>query len=765
MNYNKQFLKLLDQDRNKIIYCRITALSINDDPLEIIEGRISGGSINIDGTSAVRRSCSLTMVSENVDINNYYWGYKTKFNLEIGVKNTIDKNYPDIIWFPQGVFIITSFSTALSSTNYTINLQGKDKMCLLNGDIGGSITASTRFDIWEHETEDGQWKKEKYAIKDIIRDAVHQFAGEPMHNIIINDLDELGLQTLEYRYDTPLFLLREVEDDTYTMGTLNGKTEFTYYAKWDPEIDEYIERDQGTTLAGDEDVSHTYDSLLYSLEDQTKPTIFINQIDKDKDGVVDQELRYCAAKIEFGDTAGFRQTELIYNEELTGNVGESITSILDKITTKLGIFEYFYDLDGRFIFQRKADYAKTVWTPIVQNEDDTAYVDMGVKQYAYEFHDGELITAFNNTPNLNNLRNDYSVWGARKGAQDVDIPIHMRYAIDKKPIYYKAYDTIDQEGNPVPGVSYCTQEYPDAEVEVVDWREIIFQMQKDYRKHNHDDDFEIKLIQNNMPIPEIGFNGYLNGRTGYEQYYVDVEGFWRQLYYPKFAYEEKYASMAKKIEDKTNEYNEITNDETLKKSLKEEIDKLQQELDDFVTDYQETYYPEDHSNKFWNKQVFESPHLLNYWLDFLDTEGELDKFSCQAIGNRPKAINDTNIKSIYYRETPNIIFAVSSEMQDMNKKTGYRYFQSPDIDNMFSPSGQGISAKDKIDELIYQHSYSAENVSITSIPIYYLQPNSRIYIKHNQNGIDGDYIVTRLTIPLTYNGTMSITATKAVQYM
>ena len=206
MLYNKEFLKRLDLERNKTIYGRITALQFNEQPIQSIEGRITGGSINIDGASAVRRTCSLTMVASDVDINGYYWGLNTKFKLEVGVKNTIDKNYPDIIWFKQGIFIITSFSTALSITNYTINLQGKDKMCLLNGEVGGTLTASTVFDSWDQETNTGDWITMKYPIKDIIRSAVHQFAGEPFHNIIINDLEDQGLELLEYRYDKPLYL-------------------------------------------------------------------------------------------------------------------------------------------------------------------------------------------------------------------------------------------------------------------------------------------------------------------------------------------------------------------------------------------------------------------------------------------------------------------------------------------------------------------------------------------------------------------------------
>jgi hypothetical protein len=54
---------------------------------------------------------------------------------------------------------------------------------------------------------------------------------------------------------------------------------------------------------------------------------------------------------------------------------------------------------------------------------------------AYTFNNGELITSFNNNPNISNLRNDYSIWGVKKGI-DKDNPIHLRYAIDIKPSTY-----------------------------------------------------------------------------------------------------------------------------------------------------------------------------------------------------------------------------------------------------------------------------------------------------------------------------------------
>ena len=115
--------------------------------------------------------------------------------------------------------MITSFNCTAGVNNYTINLQGKDKMTLLNGDLGGVIPAS-----WDFGTEDANVTDEDgntlydstgYAIvennqipiKDIILQAVHEFAQEPWQNIIINDLDDYGIELLEYQGTTPLYYI------------------------------------------------------------------------------------------------------------------------------------------------------------------------------------------------------------------------------------------------------------------------------------------------------------------------------------------------------------------------------------------------------------------------------------------------------------------------------------------------------------------------------------------------------------------------------
>jgi hypothetical protein len=69
------------------------------------------------------------------------------------------------------------------------------------------------------------------------------------------------------------------------------------------------------------------------------------------------------------------------------------------------------------------------------NKNDKLYTP---PDYSYEFYGSNLITSFNNNPNLLNLRNDYSIWGERDSISGAKIPIHLRYAIDKKPTKYKS---------------------------------------------------------------------------------------------------------------------------------------------------------------------------------------------------------------------------------------------------------------------------------------------------------------------------------------
>lgn len=158
----RRFLKYIDDFVNQRQYVKMTLLDWQENPLKAIEGVISSGSMSKDGSSSVRRTCNLTCSvdgnSYNVDDMEMDFTLNRKIFIELGVKNDSPyyKEYP-ILWFPQGVFFITSFSmNSSSSTAVNLSLGLKDKMALLNGDVGGKLPATVRFDSMETQLSTGE---------------------------------------------------------------------------------------------------------------------------------------------------------------------------------------------------------------------------------------------------------------------------------------------------------------------------------------------------------------------------------------------------------------------------------------------------------------------------------------------------------------------------------------------------------------------------------------------------------------------------------
>ena len=957
---DKDFLYNLNQDRHKEIYAKIISLSFDEKPLEQIEGRVTSGSINIDGTSTVRRTCNLTLIAKDVNITDFYWGVSNKFTLEIGLKNNINKEYPNIIWFKQGIYVITSFNSSLTNSNYTISINGKDKMCLLNGEIGGNLPSSIDFgkiDIYEdtyseakikdctqyvankyyiyengeykislsefnektkYYTKDTLLKQDSLKLKDIIKEAVHEYGKELYHNIIINDLDNYGLELLEYRGDKPLYLLYDEDAHIYTQMVIDE--DFPIYIetsseKYDYElvenlsIETFYSNPEEYWVKSEESedfyyqVSQYNKELTYYIRSYVAPTIdeeakqikdipvFNNAINDFNDSrtifyldtdILDEETgkrdksRWSATKVEYGATAGYRTTDLIYPGDLISSVGESLTSILDKIKNIIGAFEYFYDIDGRFIFQAKKIYSQNSWNTLV-NADDNIFARDAVEEspYSYSFEDVNLIQQFQNTPAINNVKNDYSIWGTRKGISGAEIPIHARYAIHNKPVYYHSYDgntytTLEmnevikmpnRQKNPdglnddwwnifdwAEYYKTLTGEYPASYIgqyckettkldlnaifppgnkwdinrpvflfdvnkdgtlgyvghnpledgrlpedscwhlysyfldlakngnlayiykpkipayvninyKKVDWREIIYQMALDYFKHGQEEDFLYKVQTNNLKMDGLS-SYYPEGETGYETFYTDIQGFWRQLYNPNpdiiYDTEGGYYSEEKEYEPDGVTYRIKTVWNPFKEKDTFTCDyylKGENETDD----YSATKY-------YWNKNVVLAPEQLNFWIDFYDGNDSLMQYSIAAIGDRPKVVNDSKITSIYFRNVPQVIFTNGQDYNGLDIKTGYTYiWLDKSMQDLFSISAQGKSAEEEMNELFNNYSYCSEGVTITAVPIYNLEPNTLVYIYNEENKINGKYQVNRITIPLNYNGMMSITATKIIE--
>lgn len=122
---DKDFLKELLTEQNLIEqYATIKLLDFNtEEEIDSLNGIITSGTINIDGKSAVRRSCNLSMsVEENSSFTKEDWTFLSKISISIGIKNNINNKYDDIIWFPQGIFLITSFNSSYSTNSLSISL-------------------------------------------------------------------------------------------------------------------------------------------------------------------------------------------------------------------------------------------------------------------------------------------------------------------------------------------------------------------------------------------------------------------------------------------------------------------------------------------------------------------------------------------------------------------------------------------------------------------------------------------------------------------
>ena len=110
-------------------------------------------------------------------------------------------------------------------------------------------------------------------------------------------------------------------------------------------------------------------------------------------------------------------------------------------------------------------------------------------------------------------------------------------------------------------------------------------------------------------------------------------------------------------------------------------------------------------------------------------------------------------------EQKNIIMKAIMEKAGTKTPAGAITFSLP----VTSTAGLRMIPKDEMDNLLYQHTYYQDNITISSIPLYHLEPNTRITVTDEKSGIYGDYLVKSFSIPLAHDGMMSITASRAEQ--
>lgn len=622
------FLTQLDKLHMRVQYAKVILLSFKDEePIKEIQGSITSGNLSVNGSSAIRRTINLTMLasidnSNLEDIDNEI-SINKKIKVLIGYDNPLKsyKNYGDIIWFPCGLFVLSSANISRSTSGWNISITGKDKMCLLDGTAGGTLPASITFYESLVQLDNGDVEIQYPTIFQIIYEAVNHWGGEAIENIIITDIDEEIKMLVRYMGDKPVYF------------------------------------------------SNDYQSLSFEAQEDY-PHMF-----------------------SYGQDAGYKYTDFTYPGELVLNAGDTVVTLLDKIVSTLGNYEYFYNIDGKFVFQEIKNYLNT-GSPLLELSPEDYVRSYNNAKFLYSLTDLDTTTAITRNPKYDNVKNDFYVWGKRKTSTGVEVSIRYHLAIDDKPdidlAMQNMWEVKDKKSNLIVRYDFNTLD--------------------DYSV----DDYTVTLV--GTPCDEWREELYrraLNAQVSnsvYDNYYdSELIAEWRNLYNPM-----------NKNWDATNH---------------------------------------------WNPDVFNDPGSINFWLDFIDTSSALGKYSIKNIGRRTKVVNNNDIKTVYNSEVPDVVFIEGLD-QDLIVKyqgIGQRFFiLTNEYYDMFSISTTGTSCFDQIREMMYQNLCYNTTISLTCLPKYYIEPNNIIRVEDKDSNIYGNYQITQYSLPLTYNGTMSITATEVL---
>ena len=624
------FLTALDKLRIKSHYAKIVLLSFDEKPIREIQGNITSGNLSVNGSSSVRRTINLTMLADETNSNleniDNEISINKKVKVYVGYKNPLKSyaQYGDIVWFKCGMYVLSSANISRSTSGWTISISGKDKMCLLDGTVGGTFPASVTFHESYIYDNEGNLTIVNPTIFQIIYEAVNHWGGEAIENIIISDLEETVRLLVKYIGGKPIYF-----NNDYTSFDFTPSEDF-------PE----------------------------------------------------------ANMISYGEDAGYRLVDFTYPGELILDAGDTVTDLLDKIIAVLGNYEYFYDLDGRFVFQEIKNYLNT-GSPLDELSEEDYTKSYNNAKFMYSLTDLDTTTAITRNPNFDNIKNDFYVWGKRTTSNDVEVDIRYHLAIDTKP-------DIEMAGQYMWAVK-------DSQTGLL-IRYDFNQISSDYAVAG----YEVELV--GIPCTEWREELYRRAMNAqvtnsvYDNYYdSELIAEWRRLYDP--------------MNENWNSY--------------------------------------DH----WNPDVFNNPENINYWLDFIDTGSAMGRYSIGEIGRRTIVESNDSYTSIYNKEAPDIIFidGYDPDLIEHYVNMGQRFFILTDeYQDLFVASSTGTSCFDKIREMLYQNLNYNTTMSITCLPKYYMEPNNIIHIEDKKSNINGNYQITQFTLPLTYNGTMSITATQVL---
>lgn len=716
---DRSFLLKLNQHKVREYLAAIMVLDFEtENPIARLEGKVVSGSMTVAANSAVRKTCSLTIVfdedTKNItDINNLI-AIDKKISLSLGLKNPFYHlpqyaQYGEELWFKQGLFVITRASSSISVSSAQVSIELQDKMAFLNGTCGGTLPANTSFHDRIIYDKDGNYTTEYPLIKEIIFEAVNHYGGEHPSRIVIEDVSDVGRKVVRWRGSTPINFQSEID-------AKNSGRSFVIAAP---------------PVVG-------FENTYYQ-----------------------------------GDLVGYRETPLTYPGELILKMGQTVTNLLDEIVSTLGNYEYFYDAEGIFHFRQIKNYQTTGVTPL--NYDPTITVEVVDSQgnisqqtrdldkslqslyfprytddaFINEFADQNLVTQIGYNPDYSKIKNDFICWGTKQDDSNSEVMVRYHLAIDVRP-----------KDIPKP----VTEE----EIEVI--RDNYSLCHKTIRKVMNKNDGTIsRYAVENAYIPdEVNETWGEVAALSLDEAFPDLDASyhfnWREELY-------RQALLAYGTSTEGSYY-----DEELMAEWRNIFDPSStwdlKGMDSFQRSW-EDHFGEDNDETPWAGYTVDvkiAPEKLRYWLDIIDTSAGVGVYGVNRIGRRTIAQENTKINQVFEGKIPDLVFIENTgQPQEMIENTQYYIsigqaysFVNPDQLQYFQEVNSFGTCYESVRAMLYNNLIYNATASLTTIPILYLDVNKVVHLNFPELGVTGDFVINNISMQFGNNPTMSLSLNEAI---
>lgn len=416
-----EFLHELEDMNIKVQYCKIILLDFDEKPIREIQGIVKNGTLNINGASAIRRTISLTIVA-NKETNNI----ENIDNLiSINKKIKVYIGYKNLLQKYQHYGDIVWFKCGVfivSSASSTTTIQD----CTIN------LTAQDKMVFlngFAGGTLPAQVNFKEFVqpdgtiltptIYETIYKSVSQYGLENPGKILIYDLDDQQLQLTKFISTNQNFFVGDAEE----AGIVNYK--------------------------------------VSSLNSKSNFTKYQN-----------------------GDNIGYILSKYYYADKLILEAGNTVQTLLNKIVTgALNNYEYYYDVDGNFIFQQKKNYLNTQYTPLHDLHSIDYLKNFSDTKYTYIIKNNQQNITIQNSPKYDNIKNDFIALGTKSLGNGIAMTLKYHVVIEKRPqpqfvrsyMYYNLktnkYEFYEGRQSFSPNLELIGEKAPEDDYE---WREEIY---------------------------------------------------------------------------------------------------------------------------------------------------------------------------------------------------------------------------------------------------------------------------------------------------